>query len=175
SGGRRSGLSADGRNQCTGFHGLQRRTGAGIKCPLWPALRGRIHAPDALRDSRCRKPHFAGGTGAYRLGGRGRGRGRNGDGGRIGWTGGRRSAPLPRRGRWSERRPIQIPRGALLAVVLDGATLLAIAGAGLRSRCRFGLPVLGFDTSTAGPRSLPAGTFSCRRIFLSSAEEGKHR
>ena len=82
--------------------------------------------------SSCRGSHFARGVSANRVGDFGRPSNRNGDGGRVGWTGGRRTPPLPGRGRRSERRPVQISRGPLLALVLHGTAVLAIAGLDLR-------------------------------------------
>ena len=71
------------------------------------------------------------------LGDFGRPSDRNGDGGRIGWTGGRRSSPLSRRGSRSERAPFQYPEVRILAVVLHRTALLAIAGPGFRGSRRF--------------------------------------
>ncbi len=100
---------------------------------------------------------------------------RNGDGGRVGWTGGRRTPPLPRRGRRSERRSVQISRGPLLALVLHGTAVLAIAGLDLRRGCEFRMCAAGSPASAAGNRSVATGSFSCRGIFLSYPSEGKHR
>ena len=64
--------------------------------------------------------------------------------------------------------PIQISRGSLLAVVLHGTALLAIAGPDLRSGGRSECRTVGSAASPLGRRSVAAGTLSRRGIFLSS-------
>ena len=52
--------------------------------------------------------------------------------------------------RWSERRPVQISRGSLLAFILNGTAVLAFAGLGLRRSGEFRMRAAGSPASAAG-------------------------